>query len=350
MNNKFGSPKVNKILKLEKDQVTFLKKLKEKQGIINWSVLTIFFISLFIVIVVSVGPFFSVKYKIVSSSFDSEMERKIIEDYNRLPNDTGKYIPFKDFDQNMAKSSFLEEYVEKELVPLVGDYGIFIKNIFSGEEIGVNKEKVFTAASLSKLFVAGSYYDYLEGDPVIGDSVLRLQDRDRVGGFGYLFNEPIGSEYYPDTLVEEMLSQSDNTAFSMMVRFLGINRISDFIKDNGFTNTSFENNTSTPHDMGLFLEKLYKKELFGEYYRDRMMDFMKDTAHEDRIPYYLPLDVSVAHKIGNWTGAYSDAGIVFGKSGDYIIVIMTDNADYEESINAMRQVSRVVYEYFNQNF
>ena len=144
-----------------------------------------------------------------------------------------------------------------------------------------------------------------------------------------------------------MLKESDNTAFALLTRYVGVDKTEEFIKNLGLKNTSFTNNDTSPEDVGIFLEKLYNKEFLLKDYQEQMLGFMQNTTTEDRLPYYLS-GVKIAHKIGSWDGAYSDAGIVYSDKGNYIIVVMTENASYEEAVNLMRKLSEVVYYYFNK--
>jgi len=347
LDKKIESPKIDTIFSGKEKKNSFLKKLRKKQGTINWAIVVLFFIGLSITALVSVGPFFSAKYILPASSFDRTIEQKIIEDYYKLPDIKDIDLPFREIGPQDIKISGIEQKLEEELTSLQGIYGVYAKNLRTGEEFGLNQDNIFTAASLSKLFVVGAYYYMLENNPQLRDQIIVLKERDKVEGSGFLINETIGSEYYPNDLVEKMLQQSDNTAFAMMIRFLKFKNILGFIKKFGFYDTDFKRNTTTPKDVGSFLEKLYSEEFLSEFYKNQMIKYMTNTAFEDRLPYYLPEKVDVAHKIGTWEGAYSDAGIVYREKGDYIIVVMTEDANYTEAVNAIRRVSKVVYEYFS---
>lgn len=343
-NNKFGNLSSEKAFVADQESHRFIKFWKKSHRIINWSLVTIFLIGFLMVIFISIFPIFSVKYKLASSSFEKSMENKIIEDYYASSGPKSD-LPFNDLNEN-KKIENLNDEIQVELSKLAGDYGVYIKKLDDGKEYKFNSEKSFTAASLSKLFLTGAYYNAAESDPALMVNEITMEDQDKVEGNGSVYNDPVGSYYQPVGLIEKMLKESDNTAFAIMTRNLGLDRTKDFISNYGFSQTDFINNNTSPKDVGTFLEKLYKQELMGKDYTDEMIGFMQNTSFEDRLPYYLP-SIKIAHKIGTWEGAYSDAGIVYGKRGDYIIVVMTENANYIEAINAIRKLSEVVYNYFN---
>jgi len=343
-NNKLGNISSEKAFVASQEAHKFVRFWKRSHRIINWSLVTIFVIGFFVVIFISIFPIFSVKHRLSASSFEKSMEDKIIKDYYTEANPDAS-LPFNNIRGN-KKVENLNNEMQDELSKISGAYGVYIKRLDNGTEYNFNSEKSFTAASLSKLFLTGAYYNAAENDPELMINEVTLEDQDKVEGNGSLYSDPTGSSYKPQDLIEKMLKESDNTAFAMMTRNLGINRVTDFINNYGFGQTDFINNTTSPKDVGVFLEKLYKQEIMGKDYTNEMIGFMQNTSFEDRLPYYLP-GVKIAHKIGSWDGAYSDAGIVYGKKGDYIIVVMTDGADYTEAVNAMRKLSQVVYNYFN---
>ncbi|MDD5731493.1 MAG: class A beta-lactamase-related serine hydrolase [Patescibacteria group bacterium] len=343
-NNKFGNISSEKAFVANQETHRFVKFWKKSHKIINWSLVTIFLIGFMVILFVSIFPVFSVKYRLASSSFEKNIENKILEDYYASTNPSSN-LPFNNLGDN-KKVENLNDEIQSELSRLVGDYGVYVARLDNGEKYEFNSEKIFTAASLSKLFLTGAYYNAAESDPALMVNDTMLENQDKVEGNGNTYSEPVGSSYKPVDLIERMLKQSDNTAFAVMTRNLGLGRVTDFINNYGFSQTDFINNTTSPKDVGTFLEKLYRQEIMGKDYTDEMIGFMQNTSFEDRLPFYLP-GVKIAHKIGTWDGAYSDAGIVYGKSGDYIIVVMTDSANYTEAVNAMRKLSEVVYNYFN---
>jgi beta-lactamase class A len=70
-----------------------------------------------------------------------------------------------------------------------------------------------------------------------------------------------------------------------------------------------------------------------------MLDVLKRQKVNDRIPRYLPNDITVAHKTGLLKNTVSDVGIVFTPHGDFIICVIT--ADIRGYHSAKRFISRV---------
>jgi len=70
----------------------------------------------------------------------------------------------------------------------------------------------------------------------------------------------------------------------------------------------------------------------------------------DRIPKYLPVDITIAHKTGLEKGVCHDAGIVFTHKGDFIIVVLTKyaNSNSSPSKEFIAKASLHAYRYFEQ--
>ena len=79
-----------------------------------------------------------------------------------------------------------------------------------------------------------------------------------------------------------------------------------------------------------------------------MIRILLDQQFNEIIPALLPKDVKVAHKTGSITGVQHDSGIVFFPDGKKYVLIMLsrfDPPDEKKAINAMAEVSKIIYDY-----
>lgn len=109
-------------------------------------------------------------------------------------------------------------------------------------------------------------------------------------------------------------------------------------------------NVSTPRDLTLLLEKIYKGEVSSRSSCDEIIALMKRCqTGANRIWKYLPRrEVEVAHKTGSVRHVVNYVGIVFPKEKEpYILCCFTKglstNSEGEEVI---AKVSKIVYEHF----
>lgn len=246
------------------------------------------------------------------------------------------------------KETFDPSPVLQEIENLTGNlrgvYGVYIYCFADNHEYGVYQNETFPAASLMKLPVILTLYQEVELGNLEIETQYTLKETDKRGGAGILQGKKAGSVYTYQQLVEFMGQYSDNTAFNVLTKVLGIDKIQQTIDKLGMTKTSFEEFETSPKDIGLFFQKFYQTEIVSQKHRDEILEFLTETAFEDRIPVGLPEGTRVAHKIGTELGNYSDAGIVFSRK-PFVLVIISKNAREVEALGVLPQITEKVWEF-----
>lgn len=216
-------------------------------------------------------------------------------------------------------SSPLADIAEKYLINDSETYGVYIKNLKTGETYGYNQNLKFETASLYKLWIMGTIFEKISK--------------------GELSNSPTNQG-----AIEKMITLSDNDTATLLIKETGKSSIDNFLSEYGFLSSSFENTpTSTPEDIGLYFDRLYKGEIVSPTYSLKMIDILKRQKINDRLPKYLPGEVTVAHKTGELDQYKNDAGIVFTNKGDYIIVVMSKTNDPYIAAEKIAKYSEAVY-------
>jgi len=240
------------------------------------------------------------------------------------------------------------EGTENEIKALVkvlqGSYGVYVYNLTDKQEFGLNQNEIFPAASLMKLPAILTLYQEVEAGRINLETEYLLKAEDKKTGAGVIQYKPVGTKYTYRELVQSMGRYSDNTAFNVVRQLLGDEKIQATISDLGMMKTSLEKNETSAADIGLFFRKFYAQSLLTRNHRDEIIDYLTKTASEDRIPAGVPEDVKVAHKIGNETGSFSDAGIVFGEE-PFILVILSKNALEEEALEVLPEITKIIWEF-----
>jgi len=249
---------------------------------------------------------------------------------------------FSSPDRKKSKDEVVDKVLEK-VRHLQGEYGFYVYNLVGRYEYGSSEKKTFQAASLIKLPVVLALYQEAEAGRISLEEVYKLKNEDKQAGAGSLQAKPVGTILTYRELAQLMCRDSDNTAFNVVVKKLGEEKIQKTIKSLGMENTSFEKNQTTPYDIGLFFRKLYTGYVVSRKSRDEIIDFLTNTSFEDRIPAGVPAGIKVAHKIGTETGSFSDAGIIFS-SKPFILVVMSENASRSQAVSAISAITTVVFE------
>lgn len=225
-----------------------------------------------------------------------------------------------------------------------GDWGLYLKNLKTGDVIIIN-EHPMESASLIKLYIMGTVYQH------IADGTLEK-------------TETI------DRLLNDMITVSDNESSNELVRSLsptkdhseGMKMVNEFIQKNGFKNTKQVNgladpslwvenavNQTSPADCGKLLEKIYKGKLVSHLASRSMEDLLLNQKITYKIPAGLPESVTSANKTGEVSNSENDAAIVYSNACDYILCIMsTDLAATNSAVNHINSLSSLIYDYFNE--
>ncbi len=231
---------------------------------------------------------------------------------------------------------------------LSGVYGVYIIDLNSDFSFGVHEDEVFKAASLIKLPVMAGMYMQAEQGEFDMDDIYSLREEDKVAGAGSLYGQPAGTGLTYRELVEYMGKESDNTAFRASVNILGEERVSGIIKEIGMTNTSEETNNTTPRDIGIFFQKLWKKRLVNTENTQEIMDALTDTVYENWLAAGITDDVVVAHKYGRELHTVNDAGIVF-IDNPYVLVIVTKGVVESEADKTLPEISKFIFGKMNED-
>ena len=248
---------------------------------------------------------------------------------------------------------------------LSGVYGLYVVDLANDYRFGVYDEDVFQAASLIKLPLMAAMFSEAEKGNLSLNAKYSLKNSDKVVGAGSLYSKPEGYEISYRDLVRLMGKQSDNTAFKIVRNILGDAKIDEVMKQIGMEKTSLEQNETTPKDIGVFFENLWKAhletsersnggqgEIISKESADEILDYLTDTSFENWLAAGIPKEVRIAHKYGRETHVVNDAGIVYTSDPEdlqpgghpYIVVIMTKGVVEREADEVFPILSKLIYD------
>ena len=238
--------------------------------------------------------------------------------------------------------------LETELIAVTeeysGDWSIYVKDLSTQKTLSVN-DHARECASLIKLYIMGTVLEQIE--------LGQLEQTDKISA-----------------LLDEMITVSDNEAANELVRLLNPNRnhregmkvVNDFITRHGYNDTqqingledrslwvsSSEVNETSARDCGEFLSSVYEGTLVSHLASRKMETLLLGQKVRYKIPTGLPNDVISASKTGEMDSVENDVAIVYSKGGDFILcVLSSDWSSGNEAIGHIREISKLVYHYYN---
>lgn len=223
-------------------------------------------------------------------------------------------------------SKIINDFVAKQSVP----YGIVVKDLKTGVSANINPEKVFTSASLYKLYVANQIYREIDAGK------RKLSDRSGVDGYN------LGE------CLEIMINISDNNCGSTLGNSLGWQAQATSLADQGFRQTNLQKPLKTSaRDTGILLSKLYQRLNLEPQSTSQFLDFLKEQRINNRLPQGLPSGTVIAHKTGDLDGYMHDAGIVYGPKTDYLVVVLSGPwPNQAKSYQAFADLSAQLWHFF----
>ncbi|MBN2484175.1 MAG: serine hydrolase [Candidatus Omnitrophica bacterium] len=239
-----------------------------------------------------------------------------------------------------------------------GEFACVIKDMrFPYTQWDKNEKELFPAASLMKVPVLAVVFKAVDEGKLSLDEKVVVRRKDIAGGSGIIKAMKMPAAFSLRELLKIMIASSDNTATNKVISLLGYEYLNNGFTELGLKDTvlkrkmmdfslrdkGVENYTSA-RDISSLLERMYRKELVDEAASGEMISYLKSQKINDRLPRYLPNEVTVAHKTGLERGVVHDAGIVFSPKGDYIICILTRGVNsYAQAKKFIADTSLVTY-------
>lgn len=245
---------------------------------------------------------------------------------------------------------------------LDGVLGVAIKDLSTGRVIEIRGDVVFPQASAIKLALVYELYRQAEAGKIDLGS-LRALPKARVGGSGVLPYLSDKAQLTVRDLAILMMSLSDNAATNILiddVTFAAVNARMDSL---GLGKTRFkrrmidlaaarrgEENVSTPQEMVRLIETIRRGEGLSPALADDLRAVVGvPKSAETAFRSALPGGLTVLDKGGSLEGVRTATGLVALKHRPYAAAIMTTALENEkDGENALREISRLVYETFDR--
>lgn len=227
---------------------------------------------------------------------------------------------------------------------------LYFEYLPTGTSIRVGTEERRVAASLIKLPIAMEVYHAKEKRLIDFNTTLTITDTMLNSDFGDLYKKGAGTTLTINEAIQVMLKDSDNTALNLLAS--GIEGVvppeegpfnfldAEFVQNEDFTVSL------TPRAYSSFLKCLYFSCYLEKSNSQEILQLLSKSSLHSRIPAGIPDDITIAHKVGNYFDTtQSDCGIIYEPKRNYLLCMMLDGPDTQETDIKMSEVSKIVYEY-----
>jgi beta-lactamase class A len=272
----------------------------------------------------------------------------------------------RSFSQNKEKK--LEPKLQEAIKGFKGDIGIYVKNLRTGKTVSINADTIFPTASIVKVPILLGIMDKINKGELHYDSSLTYKDSLLYEGSDILGSFKSDEKILLKKVIMLMLTTSDNTASLWLQSLAGKGtRINEILDSLGFKNTRVNSRTpgrennrtqygwgqTTPKEMGIMFEKIYRSEFFSSAVCERMMRCLgRNYWDENEAISQIPPTIEVFSKNGCVNASRSEVLLVNAPHNPYIFCIFTKNNKdiswkYEnEAWEMARKISRMLWEYF----
>lgn len=230
----------------------------------------------------------------------------------------------------------LTKSIDNILANTQGQYGIYIKNLKTGEIYSRDELKEFESGSLYKVWLMEAVFEEISKGKIKETDPISANVADLNKQFGIAKEDVELTEgvlnFSISSAVEQMITISHNYAALALANKIGQKNILNKVSAKVF---------------GDFLEKLYKGEIVSAEYSQKMLDILSRQKINDRIPKYLPKDIKVAHKTANIGFFEHDGGIIYSEDL-FIMVALTETKNPQDARDKIGRISEAAYKYFNK--
>lgn len=248
-----------------------------------------------------------------------------------------------------------------------GMAGIYVRNLKTGEEYGINADSVFRTASIVKIPILVGVFDKIEHGALSYHQTFIYRDSLAHGGSGILQFFKDSTEVDLSKLVTLMLARSDNTASHWCQELAGGGKtINKWLADHGFKHTRVNSNTpgrkqnygqfgwgqTTPKEMANLLAMIRNSEAISQKADDRMYRDLTRTYWDDYALSQIPPTIQVASKQGMVSASRSEVVLVEAPNGAYVFYVGTQHNENRswgpdnEGWQFARDVSALLWNYF----
>ena len=238
---------------------------------------------------------------------------------------------------------------------LISDAGVYFHDFTLSQWTGVNKDHLFSPASLLKVPIMIAYLKVAETSPNILQDQLYYD-----GSFDDNLAENIkplkeiekGRSYSANDLLIFMMYYSDNNAMDLLIKHIGMDAVNEVYTDMHVPIATSTIDYLTPQAYSRFFRVLYSATYLNNTMSEKALELLTYPDFPQGIRAGLPENAIVADKFGERSfgeqeGAdkeLHDCGIVYYPQNPYFLCIMTKGSNFIGMENTLQDISHRVWQ------
>jgi len=239
----------------------------------------------------------------------------------------------------------LRKKIVERLDDNLGDFAVVVKDLQTGRGVSINSEWTYYSASLFKVYVM------LEVMHQEALGLLKLTDDVTITP--YYDAQSVGPRLTSlcqrltvRQALEAMMGRSDNSVAVLLQDLVGSGNINASMVSLGLKNSHFlsEDLPTSATDLARVLEGIGRGQAVSKSASEEMVRLLSLEQFDNGLRAGTPPGLRLAHKTGNYQGVTHDAGIVYGPSGAYVIVVLSDGANAPA---VTKDIAMIVFDYFS---
>jgi beta-lactamase class A len=261
----------------------------------------------------------------------------------------------------------LQKQVQQLLNGFRGTVGVYVKNLRNGKTVSINADTLFPTASMIKVPILVGMMDKIRRGGYAYHQELVYKDSLLYAGSDILGSFKNNEKIELSKVIMLMLTTSDNTASLWLQSLAGTGtRINQLLDSLGLVHTRVNSRTpgreadrgrygwgqTTPFEMGLLLEKIYRRQVLGDSADAQMLRLLGRNYWDEQAIGQLPPHIFVASKNGAVDASRSEVLLVMAPGNPYVFCICTKNNqdkswdDKNEAWALAKKLSQLLWQHY----
>lgn len=248
---------------------------------------------------------------------------------------SGKHYPFLDPARNLLSQSDsitniqpLREKLnsiserEKDKVKI----SLYFEFLNTGANISINQNERIFPASLAKLPLALLVMKKVENGSWKWDFTLTAGDENLNSGSGQLYKEAYGTKFEIRRLLEELLINSDNTAYRILKNNTTLEERRELAVEIGLGDLFEDQGKVSAKEYSRLLRTLYVASYLNRENSEYILELLSKNSFKEFLNLGLPTEVVFSHKQGENVNlnVFADSGIVYLENRPYVLSVMIE--------------------------